>query len=140
LSQLFLNLPSGSLSVFFRNNHFNTLYKRGNSLYILITDQGYLNNEDIVWEEMVGIDGDSLLFNSYFSNDSRKEMFVPFVIKEEQEQIDQDFALALQLQERPMTPSLPMTENAVSQANMSTQKQTTSKGDKIKKKKSCIII
>ncbi|KAG8374828.1 hypothetical protein BUALT_Bualt10G0036100 [Buddleja alternifolia] len=40
------------LCVFFRNNHFNTMFKYEGELYILATDQGYINQPDLVWEKL----------------------------------------------------------------------------------------
>ncbi|GAA0142326.1 hypothetical protein LIER_35558 [Lithospermum erythrorhizon] len=40
------------LCVFFRNNHFNTMFKFRGGLYILVTDQGYINQPDLVWEKL----------------------------------------------------------------------------------------
>lgn len=39
LHQLHAGLNNRELAVFFRNNHFNTLYKHNGALYILVTDQ-----------------------------------------------------------------------------------------------------
>jgi hypothetical protein len=38
------------LVVFFRNNHFATVFKLHGALYLLVTDQGYLGEPDVVWE------------------------------------------------------------------------------------------
>lgn len=46
-----IGLADEELCVFFRNNHFNTLYKHNGELYILVTDQGYAQ-EAIVWEKL----------------------------------------------------------------------------------------
>lgn len=43
-------LEVGELAVFFRNNHFSTIVNKTNYLYLLVTDQGYLHEEEIVWE------------------------------------------------------------------------------------------
>ncbi|GBG84165.1 hypothetical protein CBR_g38139 [Chara braunii] len=47
------------LCVFFRNNHFNTMFKYNGQLYILATDQGYLNQANLVWEKLSEVDGDT---------------------------------------------------------------------------------
>ena len=49
LSRLFDSVKSRELCVFFRNNHFNTLFKYNGSIYLLLTDIGYLNEASIVW-------------------------------------------------------------------------------------------
>jgi hypothetical protein len=40
------------LAVFFRNNHFATVFKLDGALYLLATDQGYLREPDVVWETL----------------------------------------------------------------------------------------
>ncbi|OIT08866.1 hypothetical protein A4A49_05954, partial [Nicotiana attenuata] len=45
-------LKERELCVFFRNNHFNTMFKFEGELYILATDQGYINQSDLVWEKL----------------------------------------------------------------------------------------
>lgn len=43
LVSLHAGLKPNQLAVFFRNNHFNTLFKYDDALYILVTDLGYLH-------------------------------------------------------------------------------------------------
>ncbi|KAK8405285.1 hypothetical protein O3P69_001692 [Scylla paramamosain] len=43
------------IAVLFRNNHFSTIYKRGDQLYQLLTDQGFLH-ENMVWETLNDVD------------------------------------------------------------------------------------
>ena len=38
-------LKPRQLAVLFRNNHFNTLFKFEDALYVLVTDQGYLHEQ-----------------------------------------------------------------------------------------------
>ena len=38
-------LKPRQLAVLFRNNHFNTLFKFEDALYLLVTDQGYLHEQ-----------------------------------------------------------------------------------------------
>lgn len=38
-------LKPRQLAVLFRNNHFNTLFKIEDALYVLVTDQGYLHEQ-----------------------------------------------------------------------------------------------
>ncbi|KAI9111219.1 hypothetical protein K1719_017830 [Acacia pycnantha] len=45
-------LEDRELCVFFRNNHFSTMFKYEGGLYLLATDQGYLNQPDLVWEKL----------------------------------------------------------------------------------------
>lgn len=47
-----------------RNNHFNTLLRRGGGLFILVTDQGYQYEPGIVWEGLDSIEGDTQLLTA----------------------------------------------------------------------------
>ncbi|KAJ5272311.1 hypothetical protein N7478_007436 [Penicillium angulare] len=70
LTQLSTKLAPGSVSIFFRNDHFSTLYKHPQShqLYSLVTDDGYANHAEVVWESLVDVTG----FNSeFFAGDFR---------------------------------------------------------------------
>jgi len=55
------------LAVFFRNNHFSTLFKKKGELFLLVTDQGFLSQEDVVWETLSNIEGDSHFVNHNFN-------------------------------------------------------------------------
>jgi hypothetical protein len=60
LQSLVESLPSHSFSVFFRNNHFCTLYKHPQQgLFTLVTDQGFVTAQKAVWETLSNVDGDS---------------------------------------------------------------------------------
>lgn len=52
-------VKEGDMLVFFRNNHYNTLTKNNENLYLLVTDFGYANVNDVVWEKLDVIDGDT---------------------------------------------------------------------------------
>ncbi|KAL3818133.1 hypothetical protein ACJIZ3_004038 [Penstemon smallii] len=54
------------LCVFFRNNHFNTMFKYEGELYILATDQGYISQPDLVWEKLNEVNGDTLYMTGNF--------------------------------------------------------------------------
>ncbi|KAI8530363.1 hypothetical protein RHMOL_Rhmol11G0052100 [Rhododendron molle] len=59
-------LKERQLCVFFRNNHFSTIFKFDGELYILATDQGYLNQPDLVWEKLNEVNGDTLFMTGDF--------------------------------------------------------------------------
>ncbi|GMQ05216.1 hypothetical protein CsSME_00050331 [Camellia sinensis var. sinensis] len=59
-------LKERELCVFFRNNHFNTMFKYDGELYILATDQGYINQPDLVWEKLNEVNGDTLFMTCNF--------------------------------------------------------------------------
>ncbi|KAJ5182412.1 Protein of unknown function DUF544 [Penicillium capsulatum] len=116
LTQLTTRLAPGSVSILFRNDHFSTLYKHPQShqLYTLVTDAGYANHAEVVWESLVDVTG----FNSEFlSGDFRVVGNSPSDSaggrtssavaansdtlenkSESQEQSDADYAYALSLQ------------------------------------------
>ncbi|KAK4801831.1 hypothetical protein SAY86_000034 [Trapa natans] len=59
-------LKERELCVFFRNNHFSTMFKYEGELYLLATDQGYINQPDLVWEKLNEVNGDSLFMTGTF--------------------------------------------------------------------------
>ncbi|KAG0611004.1 hypothetical protein M758_7G107300 [Ceratodon purpureus] len=66
LFSLVENLKEHELCVFFRNNHFSTLFKRGGKLLLLASDQGYLH-QPVVWEQLESVDGDTIFLKGDFS-------------------------------------------------------------------------
>lgn len=61
-------LKERELCVFFRNNHFNTMFKYEGQLYILATDQGYLNQPELVWEKLNEVNGDTVFVTGSFKD------------------------------------------------------------------------
>ncbi|XP_052209939.1 uncharacterized protein LOC127813172 [Diospyros lotus] len=59
-------LKERELCVFFRNNHFNTMFKYDGELYILATDQGYINQPDLVWEKLNEVNGNTVFMTGSF--------------------------------------------------------------------------
>ncbi|XVF52789.1 hypothetical protein PTKIN_Ptkin05aG0046800 [Pterospermum kingtungense] len=59
-------LKERELCVFFRNNHFSTMFKYDGELYLLATDQGYLNQPDLVWEKLNEVNGDTIFMTGNF--------------------------------------------------------------------------
>jgi ubiquitin carboxyl-terminal hydrolase MINDY-1/2 len=57
LAALHQILQERQLAVFFRNNHFSTIFRNNGKLYLLVTDMGYQNVESVVWERLDDIDG-----------------------------------------------------------------------------------
>ncbi|KAH8697797.1 hypothetical protein BGW36DRAFT_295454 [Talaromyces proteolyticus] len=70
LGHLSKTLASGSISILFRNDHFSTLYKHPQSgqLFTLVTDAGYADHPEIVWESLVDVSGSNAEF---FAGDFR---------------------------------------------------------------------
>ncbi|KAG9780030.1 3-isopropylmalate dehydrogenase, partial [Aureobasidium melanogenum] len=117
------SIRGGSFAIMFRNDHFSTIYKHpeNGQIFTLITDAGYADRDEIIWESLVDISGKN---NEFFSGDfmpvshndggqptghgpSQQHLSAPPVSagagplspQEQQEQHDADFAMALQLQE-----------------------------------------
>ncbi|KII65785.1 hypothetical protein RF11_10304 [Thelohanellus kitauei] len=59
------SIPENIISLFFRNDHFSTIIRRGQKLYSLVTDYGYQNDRNIVWET-VTLKGAGTFYNSRF--------------------------------------------------------------------------
>ncbi|KAI7754681.1 hypothetical protein M8C21_005438, partial [Ambrosia artemisiifolia] len=59
-------LKERELCVFFRNNHFNTMFKFEGELYLLATDQGYINQPDLVWEKLNEVNGNTIYMTGSF--------------------------------------------------------------------------
>jgi hypothetical protein len=53
--QLQRSVEEKELCVFFRNNHFSVLTKLRGKLYSLITDEGFANHVNVVWESLEGV-------------------------------------------------------------------------------------
>ncbi|KAH7447288.1 hypothetical protein KP509_01G100500 [Ceratopteris richardii] len=60
-------LKERELCVFFRNNHFSTMFKYKGEIYMLMTDQGYMNQPDIVWEKLDEVHGDTVFVTGNFT-------------------------------------------------------------------------
>ena len=120
------SLQSGSFAIMFRNDHFSTIYTHPQSgqIFTLITDAGYADRDEIIWESLIDVNGSR---NEFFSGDfmpvshndptnqsrststqiNRQQHLsvpedssaAPLSPLEVQEQHDADFAMALQLQE-----------------------------------------
>lgn len=66
LQVLYDEIKENDLYVLFRNNHYSTLTKQGGVLYNLVTDYGYANNYNVIWEKLDVIDGDTEFVNAQF--------------------------------------------------------------------------
>nr|XP_033776574.1 ubiquitin carboxyl-terminal hydrolase MINDY-2 isoform X2 [Geotrypetes seraphini] len=97
LCELTAAVQEGELCVFFRNNHFSTMTKYKGQLYLLVTDQGFLTEEKVVWESLHNVDGDGNFCDSEFH--LRPPSDPETVYRGQQDQIDQDYLMALSLQQ-----------------------------------------
>uniref|UniRef100_A0A8C5C9R7 Ubiquitin carboxyl-terminal hydrolase n=1 Tax=Gadus morhua TaxID=8049 RepID=A0A8C5C9R7_GADMO len=98
LCELSSTVQEGQLSVFFRNNHFSTLIKHQGHLYLLVTDQGFLGEEGLVWESLHNVEGDGNFCDADFRL-CHPPQRTPQPPLQEQRQIDQDYLVAVSLQQ-----------------------------------------
>ncbi|NWZ34944.1 MINY1 hydrolase, partial [Brachypodius atriceps] len=135
LCELTARAREGELGVFFRNNHFSTMIKHKvrpqtpagtpgwpsaltvpcpsspqGHLYLLVTDQGFLQEEGVVWESLHSVDGDSCFCDTEFhlSHAPGKEGATAASPDHrlQQSQVDQDYMVALSLQQGQEVPSV----------------------------------
>ncbi|RLN98542.1 hypothetical protein BBJ28_00023019, partial [Nothophytophthora sp. Chile5] len=87
------------LCVFFRNNHFSTLFKvRGRclsccALYLLVTDAGYLDEPTVVWERLNEIDGDTEYLDAQFRPVTASEQQQSILTQQQQQRDEEQQAL-----------------------------------------------
>ncbi|XP_069807372.1 ubiquitin carboxyl-terminal hydrolase MINDY-1 isoform X2 [Dendropsophus ebraccatus] len=108
LCELMAAVKEGELSVFFRNNHFSTLIKHKGHLYLLVTDQGFLQEEKVIWESLHNVEGDSCFCDSDFHLTQHLEKDASFSSSQQLQQ-QQDYMIALSLQQQQQGP-LPMSD------------------------------
>uniref|UniRef100_A0A8C6Y2M3 Ubiquitin carboxyl-terminal hydrolase n=1 Tax=Naja naja TaxID=35670 RepID=A0A8C6Y2M3_NAJNA len=104
LCELTSTVQEGELCVFFRNNHFSTMTKHKGQLYLLVTDQGFLTEDKVVWESLHNVDGDGNFCDSEFH--LRPPSDPETVYQGQQDQIDQDYLMALSLQQEQQSQDL----------------------------------
>uniref|UniRef100_A0A8D0E849 Ubiquitin carboxyl-terminal hydrolase n=1 Tax=Salvator merianae TaxID=96440 RepID=A0A8D0E849_SALMN len=104
LCELTSTVKEGELSVFFRNNHFSTMIKHKSHLYLLVTDQGFLPEEQVTWESLHNVDGDSCFCDAEFHLSQALGKGAAAACAQEQSpsqrQVDQDYMIALSLQQQ----------------------------------------
>ncbi|NWV07638.1 MINY1 hydrolase, partial [Ptilonorhynchus violaceus] len=110
LCELTATAREGELGVFFRNNHFSTITKHKGHLYLLVTDQGFLQEEGVVWESLHSVDGDSCFCDTDFhlshTLGRAGAAAAPPDPRLQQRQVDQDYMVALSLQQGQDPPSV----------------------------------
>ncbi|XP_038017955.1 ubiquitin carboxyl-terminal hydrolase MINDY-1 [Motacilla alba alba] len=100
LCELTARAREGELGVFFRNNHFSTVTKHEGHLYLLVTDQGFLREEAVVWESLRGVDGDSCFCDAEFRlSRPLGEEGTAMAPRGHRRQVEQDYLVALSLQQ-----------------------------------------
>ncbi|KGK39332.1 hypothetical protein JL09_g1525 [Pichia kudriavzevii] len=99
LELLTQQLSDDEIAIFFRNDHYSTCTKHNNRIYLLVTDVGYINQRDIVWQPLA-LDNDTDFVNFSFE---RSRIVSPERIKDpklqEQEEADLQLARQIQVQE-----------------------------------------
>ncbi|KAF5213146.1 hypothetical protein E0198_000661 [Clavispora lusitaniae] len=154
LSVLDKQLPADSVAIFFRNNHFSTLYKADNhDLYLLLTDTAFTKRPDFVWQSVISASGkDDLFFSGDFTpiNDELEpwasypndDMAVARQLQEEE-----DAATAQRLQASYNTKKLKQKGTTVSEGAKGAKEQPSKKASKKdtkegkgKKKGNCVIV
>jgi ubiquitin carboxyl-terminal hydrolase MINDY-1/2 len=64
------SLFPGAFAIMFRNDHFSAIYKHPQSgqLFTLVTDAGYADKDEVIWESLVDVSGSR---SEFFSGDFR---------------------------------------------------------------------
>lgn len=107
LHEMHNHVGEDSLCVFFRNNHFATLTKHNGVLYLLVTDLGYANVPEVIWEKLDAINGDTEYANEFFEKPKPREelnaatgpTLAPELLLAQRSQAESDFQLALAMSE-----------------------------------------
>lgn len=105
LEKLHEHVQELGVCVFFRNNHFSTMTMFEGQLFLLVTDLGYANVDEVVWEKLDAIDGNTDYFNSFFFKPDPTDDFVmdsgnsltPEQMMAQRGQSEIDYQLALSL-------------------------------------------
>ncbi|XP_072139630.1 ubiquitin carboxyl-terminal hydrolase MINDY-1 [Mobula birostris] len=101
LCELTAAAKEGELCVFFRNNHFSTMIKHKGHLYLLVTDQGFLAEQKLVWESLHNVEGDGSFCDAEFCLSHPTGRQLAYTASQPpQQQIDQDYMVALSLQQQ----------------------------------------
>ncbi|XP_029369955.1 ubiquitin carboxyl-terminal hydrolase MINDY-1 isoform X3 [Echeneis naucrates] len=107
LCELNTTVKEGEISVFFRNNHFSTMIKHKGYLYLLVTDQGFLQEDSLIWESLHNVEGDGNFCDSDFRLCHQRApptATLPPSTQDQQRQIDQDYLVAVSLQQQDGAP------------------------------------
>lgn len=103
LCELSSTVKSDQLCVFFRNNHFCTLFRQKDELFLLVTDQGFLHERNVVWETLNNVEGDHYFVDSEFHTYTKpapaEPVLPPDVSVNSDEQVNHDYLLAMSLQQ-----------------------------------------
>ncbi|CAF4799529.1 unnamed protein product, partial [Rotaria magnacalcarata] len=105
--QLNQTMRDNQLAVFFRNNHFSTIWKNRKQLFVLVSDQGYLEHKSIVFETLTDVDNDTLFTDGYGriwrkpeTADSSRDRDLALALHDEEERLYQQAQLQQQRQQQ----------------------------------------
>lgn len=130
------SLVEGEICVFFRNNHFNTIIKHEGEVYQLVTDQGFANKREFVWESLLSVNGS---INSFFTGE-----FAPLVDGEQTgADDDEDLQVAMRMQEEEdqrVAEALQRRYEGPSRRQQQQQQQREVAEPEEKKSKCCVIV
>ena len=62
-------MKNGEISVLFKSNHFFTVTKQHDRLFTLVTDQGYLKSQTVMWEDLTLFGGGDFFNEDFMSAD-----------------------------------------------------------------------
>ncbi|KAI9339854.1 hypothetical protein BD770DRAFT_399956 [Pilaira anomala] len=94
LELLLESISIDSLFVLFRNNHFSTVYRHPNGLFMLVTDSGLVLERSVIWENITDIDqGASQFYNGNFKTRQEEDISI------KDANTDLDYAIAISIQD-----------------------------------------
>lgn len=139
LSGVMQAMKEHQLAVFFRNNHFSTIFRHRDQLYLLVTDFGYADVPTVVWERLDDVGGDTEYCDSNFVTaapiQASIDTFVPITdgtitqLEPQRQQpgpvdeSDVDYLLALQLHRQELGGEERLTEAAARQLQAQTEQE-----------------
>lgn len=97
LIQLLESMKNGEIAILFRNNHYLTITKQNDKLFSLVTDQGYLEAKQVIWEEINFHGGGDFFNENFVTKDQVIEQDAQ--LAREMTQDDEKLARQLQLEE-----------------------------------------
>jgi len=122
LNELKTKINDNEIGILFRNNHFLTLFKREGELYTLVTDHGYLTEDNIIWETLDNIEGDGRFFDANFQlariSANSKQATAMSNIDEMQKQVLEDYLMALELEREDSNRQAGTTTGATADTNV----------------------
>lgn len=101
LCELKSKIKENEIGILFRNNHFLTLFKRDLEIYTLVTDHGYLTEDNIIWETLDNLEGAGRFFDANFqvAETTNRQVSELNAIDQRQQQLENDLLMALSLKE-----------------------------------------